>query len=95
MKRESQFQRELKKKIREKFPGCYIFKNDPNDQQGLPDLLILHGDKWAALECKRSEDAPFQPNQEWHIDKMNAMSFATTIYPENEEEVLNALQSAL
>lgn len=95
MKKENQFQSELKKDIRKLFPGCYIFKNDPNEEQGLPDLLVLYHDKWAALECKRCKNAPDQVNQPWHLDKMNKMSFARRIFPENKEEVLDELQRAL
>lgn len=92
--RESDFQRNLKKKLKSKFPGCIVLKNDPTYVQGIPDLLILYKDKWAALECKREEDAlknP-RPNQPYYVKKMNEMSFASFVYPENEEEVLDAIQ---
>lgn len=92
MKLESRFKSETRNKIRTMFPGCYIFKPD---QQGLPDMIILHGEKWAALEFKRFEDASRQPNQPYHVSNMNRMSFAAFIYPENEEEVLNELSQAL
>ena len=44
------------KKIKEMLPGCIVMKNDPNYIQGIPDLLILYRDRWAALECKRKGD---------------------------------------
>lgn len=90
---ESGFQDRLRKDLEEMFPGCMIFKMDQH--QGIPDLLILHGDKWASLECKRSVNAKKQPNQEYYVGRMNEMSFSRFICPENKEEVLSELQSAL
>lgn len=95
---ERDFQAKLIKKLRKLFPGCIIQKLDTSYQQGIPDLLILFGDKWAVLEVKRkrpTRESDFEPNQEWFIDTLNEMSFSACIYPENEEEVLNDLQHAL
>lgn len=92
MKRESKFQSELKKELKEMFPGCIVTKLDSGDIQGIPDLLILYKDKWATLENKRSAKAIKQPNQDYYVDKMNEMSFSRFIYPENKEEVLYDLQ---
>lgn len=94
MKRETTFQKELKKELKEKFKGCIVTKLDSGDIQGIPDLLILHEDKWAALEVKRHESANKQPNQEHYVEKMNEMSFSRFIYPENKEEVLDELGKA-
>lgn len=91
--KESVFQSRLKKEIEKALPGCLIFKME--QRQGIPDLLILHGDRWAALECKRSEKARHQPNQDWYVSKMNKMSFARFIYPENKEVVLDELFNTL
>lgn len=90
--RESSFQKSLKKELKERFPGCIVLKNDANMIQGIPDLLILYEDKWAALECKKSARASKRPNQDRRIEQMNDMSFARFIYPENKEDVLNELQ---
>ena len=76
------------------FPGCIILKNDGNYLQGVPDLLILWGPRWASLEVKLSENSHEQPNQQHYIDLMNKMSFAAFIHPDNEAEVLGALQFA-
>lgn len=92
--RENTYQRRLIKKLEKQFPGCIVLKNDANHIQGIPDLMVLHNDKWAALECKRSEDASHQPNQDLYVEKMNSMSYAAFIYPENEKEIFNDLQSA-
>lgn len=90
--KESAFQARLRRELEVMFPGCIVMKNDPNCIQGIPDLTILHNDRWAALECKRSEDASLRPNQTYYIHKMDGMSFASTIYPENCQEVLSELQ---
>ena len=65
---------------------------DPNYIQGIPDLLVLYKDRWAALEVKKSADAKHQPNQDDYVAQMNADSFAAFIYPENEEYILDKLQ---
>jgi hypothetical protein len=92
---EREFQSKLIKDIKENIPGCIVLKNDPDYIQGFPDLLILHKNKWAALECKQTEKAHKQPNQEFYVDKLKKMSYANFIYPENKEVVLNELYTAL
>lgn len=94
MSKESKFQSELIKELKYLFPGCIVVKLDANYIQGLPDLLILWNEHWAALECKKSINAKHRPNQNYYVDRLNVMSFASFIYPENKEEVLNELQSA-
>lgn len=91
---ESQFQSKLIKKLKKIFPGCLVMKTDPTYIQGIPDLLILFNDRWAVLECKKSGTASHRPNQDYYVDRMNEMSFARFIYPENEEEILHDLQQA-
>jgi hypothetical protein len=91
---ERQYQAKLIKKLECRFPGCFILKMDPDYQQGILDLIILHNDRWGTLEVKASANANVQPNQKFYVEKLNTMSFAAFIYPENEEEVLNALQQA-
>lgn len=88
---ESGFQDRLIAELKEMFEGCMVFKMD--QFQGLPDLLILYGKKWASLECKRGANAKKRPNQEYYVDLMNKMSFSRFICPENKEEVLHDLQS--
>lgn len=50
---ENKFQANLIKELKARFPGCIVMKNDPTYIQGIPDLLVLHKDKWASLECKK------------------------------------------
>lgn len=90
--RENNFQAKLIQDIKKMFPGCMVMKTDPNYIQGIPDLLILHNDKWASLECKKTANANKQPNQEYYVEKMNDMSFSRFIYPQNKEEVLDELR---
>lgn len=92
MKRETKYQSGLIKRIEARFPGCVILKNDSGYMQGIPDLTVLWYKTWAALEVKRSADEDYEPNQEWYLDKLGTLSFSATIYPENEEAVLNELQ---
>ena len=89
---ENKFKTKLVNELEEMFPGCIILHLDPTEIQGIPDLLILYGDKWAALEGKKSANASHRPNQDYYVDLMNGMSFAAFIYPENKEEVLYELQ---
>jgi len=92
---ENQYQAKLIKKLERMFPGCVILKNDSGSRQGILDLTLLYGDRWASLEVKRSAIAAVQPNQDYYVRQLDEMSFAAYIYPENEEEVLIALQQAL
>lgn len=91
---ESQFQAKLIRRIKKLFPGCIVLKNDSGYLQGIPDLSIFWKHHWAMLEVKASADAKRQPNQEFYVDTAKEMSFAALIYPENQEEVLDALQLA-
>lgn len=88
---ENKFQSKLIKEIKDRFPGCIVMKNDSSYIQGIPDLLVLFRNKWAALEVKKSNTASHRPNQDYYVDKMNNMSYAAFIYPENKEEVLNGM----
>lgn len=95
-KLERDFQSKLIKELKDRFPGCMVTKLDSSHIQGIPDLLVLYRNRWATLECKKSErDRRHpQPNQEHYVEQMNEMSFSRFIYPENKEEVLNDLQQA-
>jgi hypothetical protein len=91
---ESAFQANLIKELKDMFKGCVVLKNDSNYIQGFPDLLILYKDKWAVLECKKSEKESYRPNQEYYLNLLDDMSFASVIWPEIKEEVLYDLQQA-
>lgn len=89
--RERDVQRKLVKELQDRFPGCVILKNDPTYTQGIPDILILYKNKWAALEIKRSSREKHQSNQDYYVEKLNSMSFSAFIFPENKEDVLDDL----
>lgn len=93
-KREGDFQKSLIKDLENLFPSCIVLKNDPEYRQGIPDLTIFYKNKWATLECKRSEKEKHQPNQDVYVELMNSMSYSAFIYPENKEEILDELQQA-
>jgi len=94
MVNENKFQAEVIRDLKREFPGCIVLKNDPNYIQGIPDLLVLFKNKWAALEVKRSKGESHRPNQDYYISLMNKMSYAKFIYPENKEEVFDELQQS-
>lgn len=93
--KESDFQHDVIREIKQRLPGCIVLKNDAGYIQGIPDLLILYNNRWAALECKKEKGAHLQPNQEYYLEKMNQMSWASLIFPENRKEQLNELEQAL
>ena len=95
-KLESRFQAKLIRELKDRFTGGMVIKMDSGYIQGIPDLLILYEDQWAMLEVKRSEKdrQDPQPNQEYYVDLLDDMSFASFIFPENKEEVLHDLELA-
>lgn len=93
-KKENRFQHEVIQELKERFPGCVVMKNATGFKDGFPDVTVYIGERWAMLECKRERGARKRPNQKYWVDKMNKMSFARFIFPENREEVMNELQQA-
>lgn len=93
--RENDFQKKLIKNIKKRLPGSIVMKNDSSYIQGIPDLTILYGNNWAALEVKKNLKASHRPNQDFYINKMNGMSYASFICPENEKEILDEMERAL
>lgn len=89
---ENKFQANLIRELKNEFPECIVMKNDSSYIQGVPDLLVLHKDKWASLEVKRSSNASHQPNQDYYVDKMNEMGFSRFVYPENKDNVMTDLR---
>ena len=86
---ESGFQDSLRYELTQRYPESMIFKMD--QIQGIPDLLILYKNKYAFLENKKSANAKHQPNQDYYVNKLNNMSFARFVFPENRDRVLEEL----
>lgn len=93
MKSETDYQAELITRLERDLPGCFVLKNDAKDRQGIPDLLVLLGPRWIMLEVKKHRDADLRPNQAFYIEHFADMGFAAFIYPENERDVIDAIQS--
>lgn len=93
--KESDFQKKLIDNINKLFPECVILKNDSRYRQGIPDLIILNKNRWAILECKKRKNSHYQPNQNYYLDKLNNMSYANMVCPENEKEVMDELYKSL
>lgn len=97
--KESDFQKKLINEIKDRFPDSIVLKNDSSYVQGIPDLTVFWKDKWATLEVKKNESefkkaisGKGRANQPYYVAKMNEMSFSSFIYPENKEEVLDAME---
>lgn len=96
-KLEADYKSGLHERIKDLLPGCWVLINDEQTCPGIPDTLVLWGPHYAFLEVKRKKPtraSDWRPNQEWYLDELDEMSFAACIYPENEGEILYALQEA-
>lgn len=92
MKDENKYKTDLRKRILKRFPGSIVLHLDPNECQGIPDLLVLWKSHWAALEGKKHAKASERPNQDYYVDLCDGMSFSRVIFPENEKEVLDEME---
>jgi hypothetical protein len=92
---ENKFKTKLIKELEEMFPDSIIIHLPSDEIQGIGDILILYEDRWAVLEGKKDRNSSHRPNQDYYVNKMNRMSFAAFIYPENKKEVLDELYQTL
>lgn len=92
-KLENDYQSGLRKRIEARFPGCLVLKNDEQLCPGIFDLTVIYGPFCAALEVKKNANARKEPNQDYYLEEVSKLGgFSAFIYPENEIEVLDALQ---
>ncbi len=89
---ESEFKEIVKDEIRDRFPDLDL-DFVTTISRSMPDMIILApACYWAALEFKRSKNSPHRPNQDHHIERLRKKGYATFVYPENLEVVLDELE---
>ena len=90
---ERDFQKQFLDKVKALKPGAVILKNDARYLQGIPDWIVLHRTGVFIFEIKAHSKASKQPNQAYYLSQLRRMGYYTAmVYPENEEEILNAVQ---
>ena len=90
---ESEFKKEFIERLRFRLRGIDLdFINTKPHNRSIPDLIILGTDIWAALEFKKAKNSKRQPNQEYHVERMNDKGYARFVYPSNSEEILGELE---
>lgn len=84
---EADFQKKVITYLKRK--GCYVVKTTPGQgvPTGCPDILFFYDGFWGAIEAKSSAKAKFQPLQKVTLQRLNDMSWARAVYPENWAEV--------
>ena len=92
---EKDFQNSIAKWLRAK--GCVVLKYQQNatTRASIPDLIFLKDGFWGAIEVKKSKTAKFRPGQKETVEKLNGMSWAKAVYPENWAEVKAELSDIL
>lgn len=88
---ESDLKRRFLEKLRERLVGTDI-DIYVTTSRSKPDIALLGSPKWATLEFKKDREASHQPNQNYHVYRMNQKSYSRFVYPDNEEEILDELE---
>ena len=93
--KEADFQSKIVKWLRSK--GCMVLKYQQNatTRAGIPDIIFLKEGFWGAIEVKKSKTAKFRPGQKEMVAKMNEMSWAKAVYPENWDETKKEMEEIL
>lgn len=89
---ESKFKKQFLKDLEKRFPE-EDFDYYVTDVRSKPDTLVVGNNAWAALEFKRDINASEQPNQDWHLSRMDRKGYAAKVHPQNREEVLHELEN--
>lgn len=82
-----------------KSQGAVVLKTAPGvlNPTGIPDLLVLYGNRWCMLEIKREMNAKRQVLQNEQIERFYAMNpgLVLVVYPENWDCIQNVLNEKL
>lgn len=94
MSKEAQLQRKIITWLKER--GCVVIKLSavPGVPNGIPDVLFLKGKHWGFFEVKASPTARFQPLQKEWVAKLDSMSYARVVYPENWKSIKDELENS-
>lgn len=86
--RESQFQADFIKSLRDR--GCICLKQDPTigRQKGVPDYLVIYRTRWMFLEFKASRTSPYRPLQREWLDRLSEWGYAKRVSPEVADVIL-------
>ena len=76
---------------------CIVLKYQQNatTRASIPDILFLKEGFWGAIECKKSKTAKYRPGQKEMVAKMDEMSWARVVFPENWSEIKGELEEIL
>lgn len=76
---------------------CIVLKYQQNatTRSGVPDLVFLKDGFWGAIEVKRCKTAKYRPGQKEMIARMNEMSWAKAVWPENWADTRAELEEIL
>lgn len=95
MVKEADFQAKIVRWLKSK--KCIVLKYQQNatTHAGIPDIIFLKDGFWGAIEVKKSSKARVRPGQKENVEKMNEMSWAKFVFPENWDETKSELEQML
>lgn len=88
-KLESKFEQEFCKRLKDYDKDIIVLKL--TGVPGIPDRIVLHHNKFALLEFKRSKNASHRPLQDWYINHFAQWTESYFVYPENADDVYNSI----
>ena len=98
-KTERQLQAELVKWLKSLSRNITVLKINVTAgvPQGFPDLLVLYNGGFIAIELKKSNEAPYRPNQQYYLARFNAMKHgkAFVYMPETSDFVKNSIKKLI